>query len=58
LSKQNVAIQSLGTSSSLFLFFIALGFRLIQSLDNSLFGVAVVDASTYANWAQKMVNGI
>lgn len=55
------APSTLGTRSSLFLFFFALGFRLIyvvQSIDNPLFGVPVVDAYAYAKWAHKMVNGI
>jgi tetratricopeptide (TPR) repeat protein/4-amino-4-deoxy-L-arabinose transferase-like glycosyltransferase len=55
------ALQSLGRRSSLFLFLFALGFRLIyviQSFDNPLFGVPVVDASSYASWAQKMVDGV
>ena len=57
----NPALQTLGTGSSLFLFLFALVFRLIyviQSLDNPLFGVPVVDAASYAKWAHKMVDGI
>jgi tetratricopeptide (TPR) repeat protein len=55
------AVQTLGMQSSLFLFLFALGFRLIyviQSIDNPLFGVPVVDAYSYVKWARKMVDGI
>ena len=52
------SLATLGASSSLCLFFFALGFRLIyviQSSGNPLFGVAVVDAASYVEWAHKMV---
>ena len=60
-ARYHPARLSLGTASSLFLFFFALGFRLIyvvQSFDNPLFGVPIVDAYSYVKWAQKMVDGI
>ncbi|MGD8283772.1 MAG: hypothetical protein PVG08_06680 [Desulfobacterales bacterium] len=52
---------SIGIHSSLALFLFAFVFRLvyiIQSADNPLFGVPVVDAYVYNQWAQKMVDGV
>lgn len=53
--------QSIGNKSTLFLFLFAFIFRsiyVIQSTDNPLFGVALSDAFSYAQWSQKMVDGI
>ena len=53
--------SSIGTGSSWLLFTFALIFRLIyivQSFENPLFGVPVVDAASYAKWANRMVDGI
>ena len=39
----------------------AFGFRLIyilQSTDNPLFGISIVDAHVYADWADRMAQGI
>ena len=55
------AQQTVGTGSSLLLFCFSLSFRLIymiQSFENPLFGVPLVDASSYVEWARKMVDGI
>ncbi|CAB1059210.1 hypothetical protein D1BOALGB6SA_3968 [Olavius sp. associated proteobacterium Delta 1] len=52
---------SIGKRSGFILFIFALAFRMIyvfQSTDNPLFGVPVVDAHSYAKWADKMVDGI
>ena len=51
----------IGWNSSAVLFVFALVFRMIyviQSTDNPLFGVPVVDAYDYVKWANKMVDGI
>jgi tetratricopeptide (TPR) repeat protein len=53
--------QSITKKSVLILFIFALAFRmiyLIQSTENPLFGVPVVDAIVYVRWAEKMVDGI
>ncbi|MDJ0815709.1 MAG: tetratricopeptide repeat protein [Desulfobacterales bacterium] len=53
--------SSIGTVSSWLLFTFALVFRLIyiiQSVDNPLFGVPVVDAASYVKWAARIVDGI
>jgi tetratricopeptide (TPR) repeat protein len=55
------APASIGKKSGLALFIFALVFRIIyviQSTDNPLFGVPVVDAYSYVQWASKMVDGI
>jgi tetratricopeptide (TPR) repeat protein len=57
----NSTPPSIGFKSSIGLFYFALAFRmiyLIQSVDNPLFGVPVVDAYSYVEWAQKMLDGI
>ena len=49
------------TGSLAVLFAIALGFRLIyilQSTENPLFGVALVDAKAYVRWADLMASGV
>jgi tetratricopeptide (TPR) repeat protein len=49
------------TASLVVLFVVAFGLRLIyilQSTDNPLFGVALVDAKAYANWAERMAAGV
>ncbi len=51
----------IGWNSNAVLFVFALVFRMIyviQSTDNPLFGVPVVDAYDYVKWANKMVDGI
>lgn len=53
--------SSIGMRSGVILFLFALAFRMIyviQSSDNPLYGVPVVDAYSYAKWAHKMVDGI
>jgi tetratricopeptide (TPR) repeat protein len=55
------AVHSIEKGSILFLFLFALIFRMIyvvQSTDNPLFGVPLVDAYSYVQWAEKMVDGI
>ncbi len=55
------APRSITKKSVLFLFIFALALRMIyviQSTENPLFGVPVVDAYVYAQWAKKMVDGI
>ncbi len=55
------APASIGMKSGLALFIFALLFRMIyvvQSTDNPLFGVPVIDAYSYVQWAKKMVDGI
>jgi len=55
------ASPSIGARSGFILFLFALVFRMIyviQSIDNPLFGVPVVDAYSYVKWAEKMVDGI
>ena len=52
--------QKIGRNSALLLFVFALSFRLVyilQSMDNPLFGVPVVDAHVYDNWAERMAQG-
>jgi tetratricopeptide (TPR) repeat protein len=51
----------IGRESGLLLFLFAIGFRLIyilQSFDNPLFGIPIVDAHVYADWAERMVQGV
>ncbi len=53
--------SSIGKKSGFILFMFALAFRMIyviQSVDNPLFGVPLVDAYSYVKRAQKMVDGI
>jgi 4-amino-4-deoxy-L-arabinose transferase-like glycosyltransferase/cytochrome c-type biogenesis protein CcmH/NrfG len=55
------AASCIGKKSTFILFIFALGFRLIyviQSIDNPLFGVPLIDAYSYVQWAEKMVDGI
>ena len=57
----DLAPRSITKKSVLFLFIFALAFRMIyviQSTENPIFGVPVVDAYVYAQWAKKMVDGI
>ena len=52
---------TIGRDSALALFLVALCFRMIyiiQSADNPLFGVAVIDAQVYEGWAGRMGEGI
>ena len=55
------AAAPIGIKSSIVLFCFALAFRMIyviQSADNPLFGVPVVDAYSYNEWAKRMLDGI
>lgn len=59
-SHLNLIPRSITKKSVLILFIFALAFRMIymiQSVENPLFGVPVVDASFYSQWAKKMVDG-
>jgi tetratricopeptide (TPR) repeat protein len=60
-SHPDLVPRSITTKSVLCLFIFALALRMIyviQSTDNPLFGVPVVDAYIYAQWAKKMADGI
>ena len=51
----------IGPESAIALFLFAFAFRMIyilQSADNPLFGVPVIDAKVYAEWAGRMVEGV
>ena len=53
--------EGIGRESALVLFLFAFAFRMIyilQSTDNPLFGVPVIDAQVYAEWADRMVEGV
>jgi tetratricopeptide (TPR) repeat protein len=53
--------NSLGRDRAAVLFLFAFGFRIIyviQSADNPLFGVPIVDAHVYAEWAGRMAQGV
>ncbi|MGB5421228.1 MAG: tetratricopeptide repeat protein [Desulfobacterales bacterium] len=53
--------DDIGWESSIVLFLFAFVFRMIyilQSSDNPLFGVPLIDAKVYAEWADRMVEGI
>ena len=53
--------STIGRDSLLVLFLVALCFRLIyvvQSADNPLFGVPVIDARVYDDWAGRMAEGV
>ena len=53
--------STIGRDSLLVLFLVALCFRLIyiiQSADNPLFGVPVIDARVYDDWAGRMAKGV
>ena len=53
--------SSIGRDSATVLFLVALCFRLIyiiQSVDNPLFGVPVIDAKVYDEWAGRMADGV
>jgi len=53
--------NTLGRDRAAVLFLFAFGFRIIyiiQSADNPLFGVPIVDAHVYAEWAGRMAQGV
>ena len=53
--------KGIGRASAITLFLFAVAFRMIyilQSTDNPLFGVPLIDAKVYADWAGRMVAGI
>ena len=53
--------QTISCASAIALFLFALVFRMIyvfQSIDNPLFGVPLVDARAYVDWASNIANGI
>ena len=53
--------QNIGRDSLVVLFLFAFTFRMIyviQSVDNPLFGVPVVDAHVYESWARRMAEGV
>ena len=68
LTKNYFAVDSgrppgagIGRESAIILFVFAFAFRVIyilQSTDNPLFGVPVIDAKVYAEWAGRMVEGV
>ena len=52
---------SIGRDSAVVLFLVALCFRMIyilQSADNPLFGVPIIDAKVYDEWAGRMAEGV
>jgi tetratricopeptide (TPR) repeat protein len=53
--------KRISRESGVLLFVFAFGFRLIyilQSADNPLFGIPIVDANSYSEWADRMVQGV
>jgi tetratricopeptide (TPR) repeat protein len=53
--------ETIGRHSTLVLFLFAFAFRLIyivQSTDNPLFGIPIVDAHVYNEWADRMSQGV
>jgi len=53
--------STIGRDSAFVLFLVAFCFRLIyiiQSTDNPLFGVPIIDAKVYDEWAGRMVEGV
>jgi len=53
--------SGIGRESAIILFVFAFAFRVIyilQSTDNPLFGVPVIDAKVYAEWAGRMAEGV
>jgi len=54
-------VNTLGRDRAAVLFLFAFGFRIvyiIQSADNPLFGLPIVDAHVYAEWAGRMAQGV